>query len=134
MGRLLVAPDTSGSTSGAVLNRFLSEIVGIMNNVNPELVDLLYWDSNVAGHEVYGQGDGDKLMASTKPKGGGGTSPSCITKYMKDNNIVPECAVVLTDGYVGDDWGGDWNCPVLWVIVGGCKVVPPVGQVIYMED
>ena len=134
MGRLVVAPDTSGSTSGAVLNRFLSEIVGIMNNVNPELVDLLYWDSAVAGHEVYGVGDGDKLMASTKPKGGGGTSPSCITKYMKDNNIVPECAVVLTDGYVGDDWGGDWNCPVLWVIVGGCKVVPPVGQVIYMED
>ena len=134
MGRLVVAVDTSGSITGSAVNRFLSEVVGIMNNVNPELVDLLYWDSAVAGHEVYGEGDGDKLMASTKPKGGGGTSPSCITKYMKDNNIVPECAVVLTDGYVGDDWGGDWNCPVLWVIVGGCKVVPPVGQVIYMED
>ena len=134
MGRLVVAVDTSGSITGDAINRFLSEVVGIMNNVNPELVDLLYWDSEVAGHEVYGQGEGDKLMASTKPKGGGGTSPSCITKYLKDNSIVPECVVVLTDGYVGGDWGGTWSSPVLWCIVGGCKDVPSVGQSIHMED
>jgi predicted metal-dependent peptidase len=134
MGRLVVAVDTSGSITGDAINRFLSEVVGIMNNVNPELVDLLYWDAEVAGHEVYGQGDGDKLMASTKPKGGGGTSPSCITKYLKDKNIVPECVVVLTDGYVGGDWGGHWTSPVLWCIVGGCKDVPSVGQSIHMED
>ena len=134
MGRLVVAVDTSGSITGSAVNRFLSEVVGIMNNVNPELVDLLYWDSAVAGHEVYGEGDGDKLMASTKPKGGGGTSPSCITDYLKEKNIVPECVVVLTDGYVGDDWGGHWTSPVLWCIVGGCKAVPSVGQSIHMED
>lgn len=134
MGRLCVAVDTSGSIQNDVVNRFLSEVVAIMNNVSPEIVDLLYWDHNVAGHEVYGQGDGDKLMASTKPKGGGGTSPSCITKYLSDNNITPECVVVLTDGYVGNDWGGQWSCPVLWVIVGGCKDVPTVGSVIHMED
>jgi predicted metal-dependent peptidase len=134
MGRIVVAVDTSGSIDGRAVNRFLSEVVAIMNNVNPELVDLLYWDSAVAGHEVYGQGDGDKLMTSTKPKGGGGTSPSCITTYLKDKNIVPECVVVLTDGYVGDDWGGTWTSPVLWCIVGGCKAVPTVGQSIHMED
>jgi predicted metal-dependent peptidase len=134
MGRIVVAVDTSGSITGDAINRFLSEVVGIMNNVNPEIVDLLYWDGDVAGHEVYGVGDGDKLMASTKPKGGGGTSPSCITKYLKDNNIVPECVVVLTDGYVGGDWGGTWSSPVLWCIVGGCKDVPTVGQAIRMED
>ena len=134
MGRIVVAVDTSGSIDNRAVNRFLSEVVGIMNNVNPELVDLLYWDGEVAGHEVYGIGDGDKLMASTKPKGGGGTSPSCITRYLKDKNIVPECVVVLTDGYVGGDWGGHWTSPVLWCIVGGCKDVPSVGQSIHMED
>jgi len=134
MGRIVVAVDTSGSISGDAINRFLSEVVGIMNNVNPELVDLLYWDGEVAGHEVYGMGDGDKLMTSTKPKGGGGTSPSCITKYLKDKNIVPECVVVLTDGYVGGDWGGHWTSPVLWCIVGNCKDIPTVGQAIHMED
>jgi predicted metal-dependent peptidase len=134
MGRLVVAVDTSGSIDDVAVNRFLSEVVAIMNNVNPELVDLMYWGSDVVGHEVYGQGEGDKLMASTKPKGGGGTSPSCITKYIADNNIKPEAVVVLTDGYVGGDWGGHWNCPVLWCIVGNCKDVPSVGAVIHVED
>ena len=134
MGRIVVAVDTSGSIDNVAVNRFLSEVVGIMNNVNPEIVDLLYWDGEVAGHEVYGQGEGDKLMASTKPKGGGGTSPSCITKYLKKQNIVPECVVVLSDGYVGGDWGGTWSSPVLWCIVGSCKDIPSVGQSIHMED
>ena len=133
MGSILVAVDTSGSIRDDDVNKFLSEVVGIMNNVNPEQVHLLYWDHDVAGHEVYGIGDGDKLMGSTKPKGGGGTSPSCITEYMKERNIKPECMVVLTDGYVGGDWGGTWNCPVLWVIIGGCRDVPSVGSVIYVD-
>jgi predicted metal-dependent peptidase len=133
MGSILIAVDTSGSIRDEDINKFLSEVVGIMNNVNPEQVHLLYWDSNVAGHEVYGLGDGDKLMSSTKPKGGGGTTPSCITDYMATNNIKPECSVVLTDGYVGNDWGGDWSSPVLWAIVGGCKAVPEKGSVIYVD-
>jgi predicted metal-dependent peptidase len=133
MGSILIAVDTSGSIRDEDVNKFLSEVVGIMNNVNPEQVHLLYWDSAVAGHEVYGLGDGDRLMGSTKPKGGGGTTPSCITDYMTANNLKPECAVVLTDGYVGGDWGGDWVCPVLWAIVGGCKDVPTKGSVIYVD-
>lgn len=133
MGSILIAVDTSGSIRDEDINKFLSEVVSIMNNVNPEQVHLLYWDMAVAGHEVYGIGDGDKLMASTKPKGGGGTSPSCITEYMKAHNLKPECSVVLTDGYVGGDWGGDWNSPVLWAIVGGCKDVPSKGSVIYVD-
>ena len=133
MGSILIAVDTSGSIRDEDVNKFLSEVVGIMNNVNPEQVHLLYWDHHVAGHEVYGIGDGDKLMGSTKPKGGGGTSPSCITEYMKSHNLKPECSVVLTDGYVGGDWGGDWSSPVLWAIVGGCKDVPTKGSVIYID-
>ena len=133
MGRICIAIDTSGSINNEDLNKFLSEVVAVMNNVKPEVVDLLYWDSNVAGHEVHSGEDGDRLMSSTKPKGGGGTSPSCITTYLKDNNIKPECCVVLTDGYVGGDWGGDWNCPVLWAIVGGCSAVPTKGSVIYVD-
>ena len=134
MGRVVVAIDTSGSIDDDAVNRFLSEVVAIMDNVNPEMVDLIYWGSDVVGHEVYGMGEADKMKVSTKPVGGGGTSPSCITKYLKDKNIVPECAIVLTDGYVGGDWGGHWTSPVLWAIVGGCKDVPTVGSAIYVEE
>ena len=134
MGRVVVAIDTSGSIHGAILTRFISEVASIMDNVNPELVDLIYWDSDVASHEVYGLNESDKMRASTKPKGGGGTSPSCITKYLKDNNIVPECAIVLTDGYVGNDWGGNWSSPVLWAIVDNPNTIAPIGSTIHIKD
>ena len=134
MGRVVVAIDTSGSIGGSILTRFISEVASIMDKVNPELVDLIYWDSEVASHEVYGLNDADKMKSSTKPKGGGGTSPSCITKYLKDNNIVPECAIVLTDGYVGSDWGGTWSSPVLWCIVDNKSAVPQVGSAIHVEE
>jgi predicted metal-dependent peptidase len=74
------------------------------------------------------------MRLSTKPKGGGGTSPSCITEYLKKNNIVPECAIVLTDGYVGSDWGGNWSCPVLWAIVDNKHAVPTIGSAIHIDE
>jgi predicted metal-dependent peptidase len=131
MGRVVVAIDTSGSIYGGVLNRFISEVASVMQNMNPEQVDLLYWDSEVAGHEVYGLNDADRMTSSTKPKGGGGTSPSCITRYMAKHKIDPVCAIILTDGCVGNDWGGQWNCPTLWVITENIK--SPIGQTIKIE-
>jgi predicted metal-dependent peptidase len=131
MGRVVVAIDTSGSIYGEVLNRFISEVASVMQNMNPEQVDLLYWDSEVAGHEVYGLNDADRMTASTKPKGGGGTTPSCITRYMRKHKIDPVCAIILTDGCVGNDWGGQWNCPTLWVITEDIK--SPIGQTIKIE-
>ena len=133
MGRVVVAIDTSGSIGGSILNRFISEVASIMENVNPELVDLIYWDNEVASHEVYGLNEADKMKQSTKPKGGGGTTPSCITKYLKDKTIVPECAIVLTDGCVGNDWGGNWTSPVLWCIVDNNTALASVGQTIHIE-
>lgn len=134
VGRVVVAIDTSGSIGGWILTRFISEVASLMENVKPEQVDILYWDSQVAGHEVYDGADVDRMTQTTKPKGGGGTSPSCITRYMAKNKIEPACAIVLTDGYVGNDWGGNWNCPVLWCIVGGCNATPAVGQAIKVEE
>ena len=132
VGRIVVAPDMSGSIGDAELSKFLSEVQGICLNAKPEKVDLLYWDTDVAAHEVYTQEQLDTLSSSTKPTGGGGTDVACVSKYLKDNQIKPECVIVLTDGYIYGDWG-TWNVPVLWVIVGGNKVVPPMGTVIYLD-
>jgi len=132
VGRIVVAVDTSGSIGTAELSKFLSEVQGICLNAMPEKVDLLYWDTDVAAHEMYTQEQLAKLTSSTKPAGGGGTDVTCVSKYLKDNQIKPECVIVLTDGYLGGDWG-TWNAPVLWTIVGGNKVVPPMGTTIYLD-
>lgn len=131
MGRIVIGVDTSGSIGGEALNAFLSEVKAICENVRPELVDLLYWDTNVAAHEVYSREDMDKLVAKTKPAGGGGTDASCVPQYIKERGIKPECAVMLTDGYVSD-WG-TWQHPVLWCIVNGSSGNAPVGQTIHVD-
>lgn len=134
VGHLVVAIDTSGSIGGKELAEFLSEVKGIAEEVNPEQIDLLYWDSEVAGHETYEGNSVSSIVDSTQPKGGGGTSPSCISAYLKEKVIKPECVVVLTDGYVGSDWGGEWDAPLLWVIVGGNDVVAPNGKTLHVKD
>ena len=134
VGHLVIAIDTSGSIGGNELSEFLSEVKGIAEEVNPECVDLLYWDSEVAGHETYSGSTASDISNSTKPKGGGGTSPSCVSAYLKEKNIQPECVIVLTDGYVGGDWGSEWTAPVMWCIVGGYDGDADNGKTIHIDS
>jgi predicted metal-dependent peptidase len=134
VGHLVVAIDTSGSIGGPELAEFLSEVKSIAEEVNPECVDLLYWDGQVAGHEKYEGSEVSNIVSSTKPRGGGGTDPSCVSKYLRDENIKPECVIVLTDGYV-PNWGDEWTAPTMWVISGGnTSAVSDHGKTIYLED
>lgn len=132
MGKLVIAVDTSGSIGDAEMADFLSEVKGIAEEVTPSSVELLYWDSRVAAHETYEGGAVEMLTQSTKPRGGGGTTPSCVSSYLRDKSITPECIVVLTDGYVGADWGNEWTAPILWCIVGNSSAVPSHGSAIHI--
>jgi predicted metal-dependent peptidase len=129
---MVIGIDTSGSIGGPELTQFLSEVVAIAEHVNPDKVDLIYWDAAVAGHEVYNSGTLATLVNSTKPKGGGGTDPTCVPAYLDKHGIKPECVIMLTDGYVSS-WG-EWDVPVLWAICGGNKCTAPVGKTVHVED
>jgi predicted metal-dependent peptidase len=114
VGRIVVACDTSGSMSD-VLPKVLGEIKKIAESVRPEGIDLLYWDARVCAVEKYDLDDLDALMTTTRPAGGGGTDPQCVVDYLEDNQLKPECVVMLTDGYV-PGWGKGWKVPVIWGI------------------
>jgi predicted metal-dependent peptidase len=133
VGHLVVGVDMSGSIGAQEQAEFLSEVKAIAEDVNPEVVDLLYWDCEVARHEVYEGSEVSNIIQSTKPRGGGGTSPSCVSAYLKEKAIKPECIIILTDGYVGGDWGSDWTAEVLWCIVGGSDEVAPNGKTVHVE-
>ena len=134
VGHMVIAVDTSGSVGQEELSGFLTEVKGIAEEVKPSQVDLIYWDSRVAAHEEYTENDVSNIINSTKPRGGGGTSPSCVSEYLKEKAIEPECVIMLTDGYVGNDWGRDWTAPVLWAIVGGNDCVADNGKTILVKD
>ena len=114
VGRIVVGIDTSGSIGQAEIGQFLGELISICNHVQPEGIDLVYWDTEVAGHEKYDRGDFEAIMSSTKPAGGGGTDPRCVPEYLEKHKMNPECVIMLTDGYVGT-WG-NWKHPVFWGI------------------
>ena len=118
---ILFACDTSGSIGAEDLKEVLSEVQGCLEIVRPETVDIIYWDTAVARHEHYAGDDVQTVMSSTKPAGGGGTTPSCVVPFCRDRNIKPTVAIWLSDGYVGSDWAEDLGCPAFWVISsGGC--------------
>ena len=136
VGSLLIGIDTSGSIGGVEINRFLSEVKAIAEEVRPEKIDLMYWDSGVAGHETYDYGSLDTLVASTRPKGGGGTDPTCVMRKIKKDDLKPECIIMLTDGEIGN-WGDEWESPTLWVICNSYrsdKIYAPVGKTIHIND
>lgn len=136
VGRIAIGIDTSGSISGPELSAFLSEVHAICTVVRPEKIDLIYWDSRVASHEVYDDGNLDTLVYSTKPKGGGGTDPTSMMKYLKDENLKPECIIMFTDGEIYD-WGSEWEVPIMWAIKNGYRsssIYAPIGKTIHIDD
>lgn len=131
-----IGVDTSGSISGSEINKFLSEVKSIAEDVRPGRLDLIYWDSRVAGHEVYDEADMANLVSSTKPVGGGGTDPRAMMHHLKKENLKPECIIMLTDGEIYD-WGNEWEAPVLWVICNrwrGDKITAPVGKTVHIKE
>lgn len=133
IGGIVWAIDTSGSIGERELNAFLSEGKGIVDTVRPDWVRILYWDTEVCGDEKYESQDLDRIIQSTKPKGGGGTTVECVPEYMIEHKITPQCVVVLTDGYLGGSWG-QWSCPVLWCIIDNDNTVPTVGKYVHINS
>jgi predicted metal-dependent peptidase len=133
VGELVIAIDTSGSIGGRELAKFLGEVKGICDQVKPDTVRLLYWDTEVCADEKYTGVEVEHIVDSTKPEGGGGTNVECVPEYMTQGGIKPQAVVVLTDGYLGGSWG-QWACPVLWCIVGNANARPDVGKYVHVED
>jgi predicted metal-dependent peptidase len=136
LGRIVVGADLSGSMwtgTPSDMTKILSEFVGITHMVNPEQVDLLYWDAEVTGHEEYKRGDYESIANAMRPRGGGGTDPSCVPVYLKEKGIKPDCIVMLTDGHVFNQWGTNWPAPVLWVIVGNPSIMAGTGKTVHID-
>ena len=127
--RIVIGIDTSGSIGEEALRRALSEVAGACETVSPQMVDVIYWDAEVAAHEVY-EGERVKDIANvTKPKGGGGTDARAMFDFMDKRGIKPEAVIMFTDGFT--PWPRTLPCPVLWCIsTKGLKA--PVGETLYV--
>ena len=129
---LVLALDTSGSIGQREITVMLTEAASILETVKPNKVRVLYWGSDVVRDEVYEMHELDKMIASTKPRDGGGTDVRCVTEYMREHDISPSAVIVLTDGYLYGGWG-TWTCPVLWTILDNENANPDVGKRVHIK-
>jgi predicted metal-dependent peptidase len=130
---IIIGCDTSGSITNEDHARNLSETDAILSVVTPDKLHIIYWDHEMAGHEVYDDATRGSFRTSTKPVGGGGTDPAAMERYLKKEDIKADCIIMFTDGYV-PNWGTDWNgAPILWVITGGGRMTASTGKTIHID-
>ena len=129
---LVLALDTSGSIGQREITVMLTEAASILETVKPNKVRVLYWGSDVVRDEVYEMHELDQMIASTKPRDGGGTDVRCVTEYMREHDISPSAVIVLTDGYLYGGWG-TWTCPVLWTILDNENANPDIGKRVHIK-
>jgi predicted metal-dependent peptidase len=127
-GELIVACDTSGSMGGIYPTVF-GEIARIAENVNPDSVRVIWWDSDVCGDQVFKPHEFANIASLLKPAGGGGTSPSCVVEYIRSKKYQPKGVVWLTDGYL-DGSDGKVDVPALWGVVNNDHFVAPQGKTV----
>lgn len=130
MGELVVGIDTSGSCWGtSTMRTFISHLARMIEQVAPTKTHVVYWDSRVAGHQVFD--DGQFAVQNIRVSGGGGTRGDVLFDYLREKRIQPAAIVQLTDGEVGSNWGST-EVPTLWAIAGRARA--PFGTTIHIEE
>lgn len=115
--------DTSGSVSTEEIVRFNSEVRYIVEVLQPELLTLVQFDTQIQHVSVYEQGD---LFEGLDVVGRGGTSLSCVSAYIRERQ--PTAAIIFSDLECSPM--ADPEIPVIWVKSGVHGHTPKYGQVI----
>lgn len=115
--KIAVAIDTSGSCL-ADQEKFLTELMGLVNAFGSYEIHLIQCDAEVSSHEVYDETN--PLFPSNNASdltitGGGGTSFVPVFDFIEKNNIECNALVYFTDSY-GDAPKNPPPYPVLWVL------------------
>jgi predicted metal-dependent peptidase len=133
IGEIVVAIDTSGSIGSEQITEFATELVSICDLCQPEVVRVLWWDTEVHGEQVFKDNYSD-IAKLLKPLGGGGTHVSCVSDYIVKNKVKAECVLVFTDGYVESDIIWKITDPTLWMVTQHKDFIPPVGKKVMFGD
>lgn len=131
-GEIIVACDTSGSMHGLYPVVF-GEIARICRTVMPEQVRILWWDTHIAGEQVFVQKDYEHIANMISPKGGGGTTVSCVARHVAEKKYKPKATIYLTDGYIESSYAvvpGN----VLWGVLDHPQFRPLRGKVLHIDS
>ena len=127
-GLVDIGIDTSGSIfqDKTLLARFIGETAGILEDVNPEKVRLMWCDTTIKRVDIIHDMDDLRRVIAVVP-GGGGTDFRPVFDYISDNDERPDVLVYLTDMY-GSFPKHEPDYPVIWASISGEKA--PWGKLV----
>ena len=99
-GHIVIWGDTSGSIGDTELNGYFGELGGIIEDVRPKRLTVIWGDHAVQKvSELEDANDLRQLHTEGTGKGGGGTSVKPVFEWIKENcQEPPELFIGLTDG------------------------------------
>ncbi len=127
--------DVSGSISSSMIEEFLGEVYGIMQQFQDFKIRIWTFDTDVnqRGYKEFDPYNADELK-EYEIVGGGGTDFECNYNFMKDNDITPNKFIMFTYGMPWDSWGDPDYCDSLFIIHGTDQIVPPFGEHAYYSQ
>lgn len=131
IGEIIIACDTSGSMHWAYPIVF-GEVARIVQNTRPDSVRMLWWDTSVCGDQTFKPEQYPDIAKALAPKGGGGTTVSCVADYVAEHKIKAKAVIMLTDGYIESDYRMT-DMPTLWGVVENDAFVPRAGKVMRIK-
>jgi len=111
---ICIAIDASGSISDELLQKFMTEINGIITDFKSWKITLWSFDTKVYSPKEYSS-EQDSDIFNFKIKGGGGTSFECNWDYMKSVDMNPKIFIMFTDMCPCGSWGDPNYCDTLFV-------------------
>ena len=93
---------------------------------------MLWWDTSVCGDQEFKPDQYEQIASLMKPKGGGGTTPEVVVKYINKKKIDAKAIVWLSDGYLGCQ-DPVTPMPSLWGIVDNDDFVAAHGKTLHIS-
>lgn len=125
LGLVVLAIDTSGSTSGSTVKYFLNTAQETLRNSVFNRVIIIHCDDHIRHIDDWTKEEFMRQEFTTRVYGGGGTEIMPPFQWLEENNLKPDAMVYFTDGGV---WHGDvaqvsrhWKrrrFPLLWALWG----------------
>lgn len=128
VGELGVFCDTSGSMHHLYPILF-GELERLCQQVRPAKVRVLWWSDDVEAEQVFEPKDYPNLTKLIKPKGCGGTTVSCVARYVRERRYKFQASVYISDGYIESQYELVPG-PILFAVLDNESFVPLRGQVL----
>ena len=94
---------------------------------------MIWWSDGIEGVQRFTPKAYAGIATLMAPKGGGGTTVSCVARYLKENKVKYKACIMLSDGYIESNYEVPEG-PLLWGIVDNERFVPRKGKALHLQS